>query len=154
MDIGQAPVKSPNWFYTIIIDICPKPCYDILITKKGVMGIARPQKCRCICSPPRFLHFAPEGTAKGTVVLGYDEYEVLRLLDYEGFSQAVCAQRMDVSRTTVTRMYESARKKVADAFVNGKNILMEPVDVEVCLAPKPECAGVRHCCHRQKDTAL
>ena len=92
------------------------------------MGIARPQKCRCICSPPRFLRFAPEGTAKGTVVLGYDEYEVLRLLDYEGFSQAVCAQRMDVSRTTVTRMYESARKKVADAFVNGKNILMEPVD--------------------------
>ena len=45
------------------------------------MGIARPQKCRCICSPPRFLRFAPEGTAKETVVLGYDEYEVLRLLD-------------------------------------------------------------------------
>lgn len=87
-------------------------------------------------------------------MLGYDEYEVLRLLDYEGFSQAVCAQRMDVSRTTVTRMYESARKKVADAFVNGKTILMEPVDVEVCPAPKPECADVKHCCHRQQDTAL
>ncbi len=97
------------------------------------------------------MYFAPEGTAEETVVLGYDEYEVLRLLDYEGFSQVMCAQRMDVSRTTVTRMYENARKKVADALVNGKKIRMEPGEVVVCAAPKPECAGVRHCCHRQKD---
>ena len=86
------------------------------------------------------------------MVLGYDEYEVLRLLDYEGFSQAMCAQRMDVSRTTVTRMYESARKKMADAIVNGKEIVMEPGDVLVCPAPRPECANAKHCCHRKSDT--
>lgn len=139
----------------MVIDICSKPCYDTSTTTRGVRRIARPQKCRCICSAPRFVHFSPEdGAAAGTVVLGYDEYEVLRLLDYEGFSQAMCAQRMDVSRTTVTRMYESARKKVSDALVNGKSILMEPGDVVVCPAPKPECAGVRHCCHRRDDTIL
>ena len=114
--------------------------------------MARPQKCRCICSLPSFSRFTPAaGAGKGEVLLGYDEYEVLRLLDYEGFSQERCAERMDVSRPTVTRMYENARRKIADALVNGKDIVMHPVDVVVCTAPRPECANVLHCCHRKAN---
>ena len=86
------------------------------------------------------------------MLLGYDEYEVVRLLDYEGLSQEQCAEKMAVSRPTVTRMYEDARRKIADALVNGRDIVMHPADVTVCPAPRPECAHVAHCCHRRGQT--
>ena len=64
--------------------------------------MARPQKCRCICSLPSFNRFTPAaGAGKGEVLLGYDEYEVVRLLDYEGFSQERCAERMAKSPVPV-----------------------------------------------------
>jgi len=49
-----------------------------------------------------------------------DEMEAIRLADYEGLYQQECAQRMGISRTTFSRLIESARKKIADAFVNTK----------------------------------
>lgn len=111
--------------------------------------MSRPQKCRRICSKPRAVSFVPVGTpAAETVVLGFDEYETLRLIDYEGYSQAQCAQRMDVARTTVTRMYASARQKMADALVNGRRLEIAGGDVVVCAAPRPECRDAVHCCHR------
>jgi len=44
-----------------------------------------------------------------------DEYESIRLLDLEGLTQEEAAQRMDVARTTVQRIYAAARHKVAQA---------------------------------------
>jgi predicted Fe-Mo cluster-binding NifX family protein len=65
-----------------------------------------------------------------------DEFEALRLLDDEGLTQEACASRMNIARTTVTAIYDSARKKVADALVNGKRLLItgghcefEPVEI-------------------------
>lgn len=113
--------------------------------------MARPPKCRRICSKPSTTCFDPlRAEPIETVVLGYDEYETVRLLDYEHFSQQQCAARMQVSRTTVTRMYEMAREKIADAFVNGKRILIQGGDVLVCTHAKPECADSLHCCHRKQ----
>ena len=60
--------------------------------------MARPQKCRNICSMPEHTRFYPENGINGNVVLTVDEYEVMRLLDYMGFSQEKCAERMNVSR--------------------------------------------------------
>ena len=112
--------------------------------------MARPRKCRCICSRPKVEGLQPIGLLTcEEISLGYDEYEVIRLLDYEGFSQERCAQRMEVSRPTVTRIYEVARRKLADALVNGKRIVLEPVDVMVCPGPRPECANIKNCCHRR-----
>lgn len=117
--------------------------------------MARPQKCRCICSFPKTTCFEPAGgEAQESVILGYDEYETLRLLDYEKFSQEQCAKRMNVSRPTVTRMYEIARQKIADALVNGKRILISGGDVFLCPQMKPECKNVLHCCHRLKGMEL
>ena len=114
--------------------------------------MARPQKCSCICSFPNTTCFEPMGgQAEESVTLGYDEYETIRLLDYEKFSQEQCAQRMNVSRPTVTRMYEIARQKIADALVNGKRILISGGDVFLCPKMKPECRNAAHCCHRVKD---
>ncbi len=111
--------------------------------------MARPQKCRYICSKPKVTRFFPDLEEAGSVTVGYDEYEVIRLLDYAKLTQEECAKKMQVSRPTVTRMYEAARQKIADALVNGKQILIAGGDVLVCAALKPECAGEAHCCHRQ-----
>lgn len=114
--------------------------------------MARPNKRRCICSIPKAQGFTPSKTISSeTIVIGYDEYEVLRLLDYAAFTQAQCAARMNVSRPTVARMYASVRKKIADAFVNGKQILFAGGDVTVCTQWKPECANEKYCCHRIKE---
>lgn len=112
--------------------------------------MARPQKFRCICSKPAVKGFRPEGsTTAGAVIIGYDEYEVIRLLDYVKLTQAECARKMNVSRPTVSRIYDEARQKIADAMVNGKSIRIEGGDVIVCPALKPECANEKHCCHRK-----
>ena len=112
--------------------------------------MARPRKCRCICAMPAVKGLQPiETPARGELPLGYDEYEVIRLLDYEGLSQEECARRMEVSRPTVTRIYEAARRKLAEALVNGRRLVLEPGDVVVCPGPRPECAHNRACCHRR-----
>ena len=56
------------------------------------------------------------------VVLGEDEMEALRLADYEGLYQQECADKMGISRTTFSRLIESARKKIADALLHTKAI--------------------------------
>lgn len=110
----------------------------------------RPQKCRCICSKPKITGFLPEGYQSGeSVILGFDEYEAIRLLDYVKLTQEQCAKKMNISRPTVTRIYEEARQKMSDAMVNGKHIKIEGGDVMVCEAMKPECVHEEHCCHRK-----
>ena len=83
--------------------------------------MARPRKCRRICKEPAYDSFVPEGIfCRDEVVLSLDEYEVIRLIDLENRTHEQCAGQMEVSRTTVTEIYEAARQKVADCIVNGK----------------------------------
>ena len=58
------------------------------------------------------------------IVLEEDEFEAIRLIDYEGHYQQECAERMGISRTTFSRTIEGARKKIADALLNGKSIII------------------------------
>lgn len=116
--------------------------------------MSRPQKCRRICSKPVASAFAPTNTAATEeIVLGYDEYETLRLIDREGYSHVDCAEKMDVARTTVTRMYASAREKVAEALTCGKRLVIRGGDVAVCAEMRPECAEEENCCHRVQAEA-
>ena len=83
----------------------------------------RKQRCRWIDSYPDHWSFSPaEPSESGPVVMTLDEYEAIRLLDHLGLTQKACAARMGVARTTVTAIYDSARKKLADALVNGKTL--------------------------------
>jgi predicted DNA-binding protein (UPF0251 family) len=59
------------------------------------------------------------------VVLTMDEFEAVRLKDYEDMEQTQAAKKMGISQPTFQRLYESARKKIADALVNGKAIRIE-----------------------------
>ncbi len=94
----------------------------------------RTTKCRKICSFPDFYSFVPEEADAGnieTVMMSLDEYETLRLLDYEGLNQEEGALRMGVARTTVTAMYESARKKLVSAVVEGKRLRIAGGNIEI-----------------------
>lgn len=85
----------------------------------------RPFRYRRIESSPLYRSFSPDDIEPTEYVdLAVDEFEALRLLDNEGLTQEACAKRMNVSRTTVTAIYNSARKKVADALVNGKRLFV------------------------------
>ena len=85
----------------------------------------RKQRCRWIDGYPDHWEFSPEEVSdKESVVLSLDEFETIRLLDREGLTQEQCAERMGIARTTVTSIYESARRKVADALVDGRRLLI------------------------------
>ena len=104
----------------------------------------RPFKCRRIERIPVYRSFSPDDiTAAESVRMTVDEYEALRLLDAEDLTQEDCASRMSIARTTVTAIYDSARKKVADALVNGKRLLItgghcefEPVEIDQVIIEK------------------
>jgi len=53
------------------------------------------------------------------VSLSLDEFEAIRLCDYEAYSQIDAAEEMDVSRATIQRLLERARKKIVDAFLHN-----------------------------------
>ncbi len=83
----------------------------------------RPKRCRRIYGYPNHWSFVPEDTEiTETIPFTLDEYETIRLIDYQKMTQEECASAMCVSRATVTNIYENARYKLADAMVNGKRI--------------------------------
>lgn len=93
----------------------------------------RPKQDRKISNPPLMLGYKPFGIQRSvlsSVSMLYDEYEAIRLLDYEGMNQEQAAEQMNVSRPTLTRIYEKARKTIAEAFVEGKMILIEGGNVQ------------------------
>lgn len=82
----------------------------------------RPKRFRKIQNPPQVAGFVPiDANYKFSepVLLCYEEYEAIRLVDYEGGSHSEAAACMEVSRPTFTRVYNKARKAIAKAFVLG-----------------------------------
>ena len=82
----------------------------------------RPRKCRQVCNFPQTLAFLPEeyGEEQQAVRLTVDEYETIRLIDKEGFSQEQCGEFMKIARATVQQIYASARKKLADMLIEAR----------------------------------
>lgn len=89
--------------------------------------MARPKRIRKMTNPPHFRGFMPIGLPEenNPVVLNYEEYEAIRLSDFELHGHLEASQIMEVSRPTYTRIYESARRKVAQAFALGNAIVFE-----------------------------
>ena len=101
----------------------------------------RPQKCRRICFTPQYDSFYPENSqTDDTITLTLDEYEVIRLVDLEKKTHEQCSAQMDVSRTTVTEIYESARYKLAQCIVNGKRLIISGGNYRICEGREyPRC---------------
>jgi predicted DNA-binding protein (UPF0251 family) len=86
------------------------------------------EKQRFVQFPPGAVLFKPQGVpmrALEQVIMGLDEYEMLRLVDYEGRDIETAAGSLGVSRATAGRILETARKKSAEALCRGKAILIE-----------------------------
>jgi len=90
--------------------------------------MVRPIKPRFVRGPPWIDYFKPRGIPLSTldeVVLKVEELESIKLKDLKGLDQEECAKKMKISRGTFQRVLNSAKKKIADALVNGKAIRVE-----------------------------
>jgi predicted DNA-binding protein (UPF0251 family) len=113
--------------------------------------LPRPQKCRKVCCLPQNSGFTPiNGKELTAIVLTVDEYEAIRLIDKEGFSQEECGSYMRVARTTVQQIYATARKKMADALVDGLPLKIEGGNYRLCDGQEAYCGcgGCRKHRHR------
>ena len=97
--------------------------------------MSRPRKFRKVCQLPENTRFGPldsSGGVKNYVNMTVDEYETIRLIDWEGFTQEECARQMNVARTTVQGIYVNARKKLAESLVFGKGLLIDGGEYILC----------------------
>lgn len=102
----------------------------------------RPKKCRKVCCLPKVNEFLPSqesGASPEVIVMTVDEYEAVRLIDNEGFSQEECSEYMKIARTTAQQAYLSARKKIARALVEGLTLRIEGGDYCLCDGREPYC---------------
>lgn len=107
----------------------------------------RPIKWRRVCCLPDNSRFGPLGTNEGDndlVNMTVDEYETIRLIDLENFTQEECARQMNIARTTVQGIYSDARRKLAESLVNGAVLYIEGGEYRLCDGNGKACgAGCR-----------
>ena len=89
-----------------------------------------PRPCirRRIRGRPNSSYFKPAGMMKVNLEetsLSLDEFEAIRLIDFQESSQEKAANKMRISQPTLSRILKSARKKLSDAIINGKAIKIE-----------------------------
>ena len=94
----------------------------------------RPRLIRRVWFEPNITYFKPAGTMMSgldTIILTREELESVRLKDLEGMEQEEAAKKMKISQPTFHRLVLSARKKIADALVNGKAIKIKGGDFKM-----------------------
>ncbi len=107
----------------------------------------RPRLCRRVCCEPCFIYFKPAGIRMIDLeesILTVDEFEAVRWKDWEGLEQEAAAERMGISQPTFHRMLSSARRKIADALVNGKAIRIEGGFFKTAGPRKSQCPKCGH----------
>ncbi|RLG11419.1 hypothetical protein DRN69_07760 [Candidatus Pacearchaeota archaeon] len=88
----------------------------------------RPRICRRIRFMPEVTYFKPAGIRMielREVVLTFDEYEAVRLIDLEEIEQGKAGKMMKISQPTLSRILKSGRRKIADAIIHGKALKIE-----------------------------
>lgn len=112
--------------------------------------MARPKRPRSVCNLPENKEFGPLGLLSeesSYIQLTVDEYETIRLIDYEGLTQQECSEQMKIGRTTVQGIYGRARKKLAQALVKGEVIVIEGGHYKLCKGLGPACT---HSCRKRR----
>lgn len=86
----------------------------------------RRRRLRKVVAPPHFKGYRPYGCPKSSnteaIELLYEEYEALKLADYDLLNHQEAARLMGISRPTFARIYESARRKIAQTLVETKSL--------------------------------
>ncbi|PWB74630.1 hypothetical protein C3F09_03725 [candidate division GN15 bacterium] len=109
--------------------------------------MARPKCARLVDGLPGTTYFKPRGIPLvdlEEVVLSVDEFEALRLADFDGLYHENAAARMFISRATFGRILESAHKKVADSLINGKAIKVEGGVIKMAQKRVFQCSACEH----------
>ncbi|MDQ0414300.1 putative DNA-binding protein (UPF0251 family) [Mesobacillus stamsii] len=83
------------------------------------------------------------------ITMTIEEYETIRLIDLEGFTQEECAAQMSIARTTVQGIYNAARKKLSESLVNGKTLHIEGGNYKLCDSFEKPCLQ-DGCCRRRR----
>jgi len=94
----------------------------------------RPRKWKKVCCLPECNLYGPLSKPyinEEIIIMTVEEYESIRLIDLEGLTQEECAERMNVARTTVQKIYNDARIKLAESLVNGNIIKIEGGDYKL-----------------------
>jgi len=81
-------------------------------------------------------YFKPVGAPEiepEEVQLLVEEAEAIRLKDLEKLEQEQCADKMNISQSTFSRLLDSARQKIAVALLNGKAIRIEGGNYEMAV---------------------
>lgn len=111
----------------------------------------RPRKNRKVCALPKNTCFGPRGGCiKEQVSMAMDEYEAIRLIDYEGLTQEECASQMEIARTTVQSIYSKARKKLAKCIVDGESLHIGGGNYRLCGGTGNAC-GKTTCCKEKGE---
>ena len=88
----------------------------------------RPRKWKKVCCLPESDSFGPltkTSMQNEITIMKIEEYETIRLIDLEQLSQEESAEKMQVSRATVQKLYQDARTKIAESLVNGNLLRIE-----------------------------
>jgi len=119
--------------------------------------MTRPKYCRKIGCEPGARYYKPQGihsSALEEVIITLDEFEALRLADFEGLYQENSAASMNISRQTFGRIIDSARKKIADALVHGKALRIGGGTVSFEENGELNCGGCDYstkCCKKSGE---
>ncbi len=106
------------------------------------LSMARPVKCRRVCSLPLHDTFRPVGKPAGAEVsMTVEEYEAIRLIDLLGYTQEEAGEYMAIARTTVQSIYNDARHKLAEVLVNGMTLRISGGNYELCSLSGGGCTG-------------
>ena len=85
----------------------------------------RPKKPRYVTAPPLMSRYGPvDGPSTGEISLSVEEFEAIRLSDFEGLDQERAAEMMEVSRQTYGRILNRARNILGEAVVTGKTLII------------------------------
>ena len=128
-------------------------CYNICgLFDERKLNMSRPQKVRTVCCEKEMDYGPIYQHAKGSVKMTVEEFETIRLIDYEKLSQLECSELMKVSRTTVQSIYEAARYKISDALMNEKSIIIRGGNYKLCDKEDYGKRGceVKLCCNGHK----
>jgi uncharacterized protein len=104
-------------------------------------AMTRPFKRRKVVSKPRAYYFKPRAVPLCELeetTLQLDEFQAVKYADLDGFDGSRAAAAMKISRQTFSNILASARRKLADAVVNGKSLKIEGGPVELA---RPHCGG-------------
>jgi uncharacterized protein len=106
----------------------------------------RPIRCRKIGRLPDCVYYKPAGVPGRfleEVTLTFDEFEALRLADFEGLYQEDAAKQMKISRQTFGNILSAAHRKVAECLLKGKALKIEGGRIEM-PARQFKCADCGH----------